>query len=93
MDPVLQVCGSSAAGMGGCLHSATWAEALARCNAYGARLCTVIELPINQNSGCGHDDELVWVWNECDHASATSRHVAAQGGNVNNGAVLISYDV
>ena len=67
--------------MGGCLHSATWDEALARCNAYGARLCTLIELPVNQNSGCGHDDELVWVWNECDHSSLTPRHVAAQGGD------------
>ena len=77
------VCGSSNAGMGGCLHSATWHEALARCNEHGARLCTRAELPVNERSGCGHDAELVWVWEACDHSGSSQHHVAAVGSNVN----------
>ena len=34
-----------------------------RCSPVHARA----ELPVNKNSGCGHDAELVWVWEECDH--------------------------
>ena len=68
--------------MGGCLHNATWSQALARCNEYGARLCTRHELQVNTNSGCGHDSELVWVWEACDHSSPHSTHVAANGGNI-----------
>ena len=54
--------------MGGCLHNATWEEALARCNLHGARLCTRMELPAVRGGGCGHDEALVWVWDECQHA-------------------------
>ena len=53
--------------MGGCLHEATWLEAEGRCRQYGARLCTRNELQVNQRSGCGHDAEYVWVWEECEH--------------------------
>ena len=53
--------------MGGCMHSATWLQAEARCRQYGARLCTRRELPVNERSGCGHDAEYVWVWDECAH--------------------------
>ena len=64
-DATLGVCGSSQ--LGGCLMSATWSEALARCNLYGARLCTLAELPVNKGGGCGLDAKLVWVWEACEH--------------------------
>merc|ERR1739841_181755 len=67
-DSTYGVCGSSSEGMGGCLHNATWDEALARCSLYGARLCTRVELPAVRGGGCGHDEALVWVWDECRHA-------------------------
>eukprot|EP00964_Phaeocystis_antarctica_P105461 scaffold70469_cov79-Phaeocystis_antarctica.AAC.1 len=54
--------------MGGCLYNATWDEALARCNLHGARLCTRVELPAVRHGGCGHDEALVWAWDECQHA-------------------------
>ena len=41
--------------MGGCLNSATWTEAEARCRQYGARLCTRAELPVQHRGGCGHE--------------------------------------
>ena len=63
--------------MGGCLHNATWDEALARCNEYGARLCTRVELPAVRGGGCGHDEALVWVWDSCAHPGAY--HVAVRG--------------
>jgi hypothetical protein len=66
-SPQLGVCGSSSTGIGGCLHNATWIEANRRCREHGARLCTRQELAINKNSGCGHDAELVWVWEQCGH--------------------------
>ena len=69
--------------MGGCLHSATWSEAEARCRQYGARLCTRQELPVNQRSGCGHDAEYVWVWEQCEHNSTQQYRVATRGDNVN----------
>ena len=59
--------------MGGCLHNATWLQAEARCRQYGARLCTRAELPVNQNSGCGHDAEYVWTWDECAHQTPPFR--------------------
>ena len=77
LDITLGVCGSSSEGMGGCLSSATWGEALARCNSHGARLCTREELPLARGGGCGHDDALVWAWDECQHAGAY--HVAVRG--------------
>ena len=64
------------------MHSATWFEARDRCNQYGARLCTRRELQVNKNSGCGHDAELVWVWEACEHSGPTVTHVAASGGNI-----------
>ena len=64
--------------MGGCLHEATWLQAEARCRQYGARLCTRHELPVNQRSGCGHDSEYVWAWEECAHQ--TPPFVCAQEG-------------
>eukprot|EP00964_Phaeocystis_antarctica_P164460 scaffold142597_cov127-Phaeocystis_antarctica.AAC.1 len=69
--------------MGGCLYNATWDEALARCNLHGARVCTREELPAARGSGCGHDEALVWVWDECQHADggAGAYHVAVRGGD------------
>ena len=38
------------------------------CVSSGARLCTQLEVvPATQGSGCGHDELLVWVWDECNH--------------------------
>ena len=65
--------------MGGCLHSATWTQAEARCRQYCARLCTLAELPVNHRSGCGHDAEFVWVWEQCEHSYAQAHRVAAMG--------------
>ena len=65
--------------MGGCMHSATWLQAEARCRQYGARLCTLRELPVNRRSGCGHDAEYVWVWDQCEHAYTQEHRVAAMG--------------
>ena len=64
--------------MGGCLHNATWTEAEARCRQYGARLCTQRELPVNHRSGCGHDAELVWVWEQCEHTYSEEHRVAVR---------------
>ena len=78
-DSTLGVCGASDQGIGGCLHEATWTEAEARCRQHGARLCTRAELPVNQRSGCGHDAELVWVWEECNHQPAPEYVCSAEG--------------
>ena len=80
-DPTYGVCGSSDVGMGGCLHAATWEQAEARCRLYGARLCTLSELPVNNYGGCGHDYEYVWVWESCDHSHPHQHHTAAVGLN------------
>ena len=34
---------------------------------------------MNQNSGCGHDAEYVWVWEECEH-QAPPAVCATEGG-------------
>ena len=81
-DANLGVCGDSNKGIGGCLHEATWSQAEARCRQYGARLCTWRELAVNKNSGCGHDAEYVWVWEECKHDGAGEHRVAAIGDRV-----------
>ena len=65
--------------MGGCLLSATWDEALARCNDHGARLGTRAELPVARGGGCGHDEQYVWAWDECAHADSTAYRVAVRG--------------
>ena len=71
------VCGSSDYGMGGCLNAATWRQANARCRQFGARLCTLSELPVTRHTGCGHDEEYVWVHEPCDHENEVPHWVAA----------------
>ena len=44
-EAALGVCAHSALAMGGCLASATWAAAKARCSEHGVRLCSLAELP------------------------------------------------
>ena len=70
------------------MHNATWADAEARCRQYGARLCTRAELPVNKNSGCGHDAELVWVWEQCDHSVAPEYVCAVENGACNCDGVV-----
>ena len=61
------LCGSSSAGMGGCLRNATWPEANARCEQYGARLCSLGELSATANTGCNYDTtkDIVWTSEAC----------------------------
>ena len=68
----------------GCLPTSTWVEAKDECERHGARLCTRDELPVAKGTGCGLDDEYVWVWESCDHSHAKDRNVAAYGGNNRN---------
>ena len=61
------------------MHSVTWAAANAHCTDHGVRLCTLSELPVNKGIGCGHDDEMVWVWEPCSHGSSGEHHVTGAG--------------
>ena len=47
--------------------SVSWAEADARCAAFGARLCTGKELAANvaKGTGCSFDTQMVWTWDRC----------------------------
>ena len=84
MDGATGVCGSSAEGIGGCQFNRTWAQAEAVCVSSGARLCTQVELvPATAGRGCGHDDLLVWVWDECQHDAegAGAYRVAVRGND------------
>lgn len=65
------------------MPSATWQQAEGRCTQYGARLCTHAELPVTRGGGCGHDDDLVWVWDECNHGLGSQR-VAVRGNENTN---------
>ena len=67
--------------MGGCMVNATWREAFGRCQQYGARLCTRVELMAARFTGCGLDDQLVWTWEECNHGQPGEQHVAVLGTN------------
>ena len=64
---ITMLCGSSSAGMGGCLRSATWLEANGRCEQYGARLCSLGELSATANTGCNYDTtkDIVWTSEAC----------------------------
>ena len=64
---ITMLCGSSSAGMGGCLRNATWPEANARCEQYGARLCSLGELSATANTGCNYDTtkDVVWTSEAC----------------------------
>ena len=81
--------------MGGCFPNATWVQAEARCRQYGARLCTLAELPAARHTGCGFDEAYVWVWESCDHGTeehdmsmgAWEFHVAAYGLGSNYSAL------
>ena len=80
-DSTLGVCGSSSIGMGGCLHNATWMAANAGA---GTVLQLRVQLSFQKQSGCGHDAELVWAWEECDHDSTAGEYrVAVMGDNSN----------
>ena len=74
---ISMVCGSSSAGMGGCLRNATWPEANARCQQYGARLCSLAELSATANTGCNYDTtkDVVWTSDSCSvgYEAALSR--------------------
>ena len=67
--------------MGGCLNSATFAQAEDRCREHGARLCTLSEVQLAAGGGCGHDTLHVWVWDACAHSGGTEHRVAALGGD------------
>ena len=81
--------------MGGCFPNATWVQAEARCRQYGARLCTLAELPAARHTGCGFDEAYVWVWESCNHGTeehdmsmgAWEYHVAAYGLGSNYSAL------
>ena len=64
------VCGGSMM-YGTCLKRLTWDGATARCEAGGARLCTVLELVVARDTGCDLDDHLVWSAETCGHTGKT----------------------
>ena len=76
---ISMLCGSSSAGMGGCLRNATWPEANARCQQYGARLCSLAELSATANTGCNYDTtkDVVWTSEACSvgYEAALSRSI------------------
>ena len=76
--PEYGVCGGSDAGMGGCLRNATWLEAFQRCEQYGARLCTTIELMAARNTGCQLENEMVstGVENDADLMASEETNTA-----------------
>merc|ERR1712048_956764 len=47
----------------GCVHDATYEEAVMTCTGDGARLCTMEEMQgmCTAGTGCGHDSDMVWV--------------------------------
>ena len=64
------VCGGSMLS-GSCLKGLTWAEASARCEAGGARLCTVLEMVVARDTGCDLDDHLLWSTETCGQVAKT----------------------
>ena len=54
-----------------CLKGLTWGEATARCEAGGARLCTVLELVVARDTGCDLDDHLIWSTETCGQVAKT----------------------
>ena len=51
----------------GCVMEATYSEAVAICEAEGARLCSVLEVEASCTSqtGCGLDQHLIWTSGDC----------------------------
>lgn len=47
---------------GTCVHGSTYAEATARANAFGARVCSAAELVTGcgRSTGCDHDHRMLW---------------------------------
>ena len=81
-DATLGVCASSSAGMGGCAHSESFANASARCAQHGVRLCSQAELHIAKGTGCGEDAVHVWVADSCYNSTDNSTgRLAALGHN------------
>ena len=69
------MCGSSSEGMGGCLSYATYSEAVARCDQYGARLCNVQEQAVVAGTGCGYDSDKVKVWAAASCGLGATHHL------------------
>ena len=51
----------------GCVHAATYDQAVAMCAADGARLCTVEEMEAGctMGTGCDHDVDMIWTSEPC----------------------------
>ena len=64
-----------------CAHDHTFAQAEAICDGVGARLCTIPELEAGcaADTGCGHDDDLVWGTPTSSRPVACGRGIAEAG--------------
>lgn len=53
--------------LSGCVREATYSEAVAICEAEGARLCSLLEVEASctSQSGCALDQELIWTSGDC----------------------------
>ena len=62
------VCGETDLGLGGCSGVRTHAQAVAFCEAAGARLCSWEEVNNDETrgTGCGYDDKRIWSSTMCD---------------------------
>lgn len=83
---------------GTCSGTVTYNDALAFCNAVGARLCTMNELATNEarNLGCNLDKTLVWSSNECGGdgiKTAYGSSIVPLNGTCVNTTTTAAYDV
>ena len=82
---------------GTCSGAVTYNEALAFCNAVGARLCTTNELATDEarNLGCSLDKTLVWSNNECGSdgmKTAYGSSIVPLNGTCVNTTTTAAYD-
>ena len=73
------VCGESDDDLGGCDSASTWGQAVDKCTASGARLCTLAELQNDETrgTGCSFDSEMVWSSTPC----GANVHALSVGGS------------
>ena len=66
-----------------CVNAATYVNAKSKCEAKGARLCTMAEIQNREtsNTGCGHDGRLIWSSTTCTETDGQSGHMAGYGSN------------